>query len=673
MESLPVMAHRLTTAAFASAFSFLLASAVLAQEAVRSALPDLEPPAEGEPYRSPAELKKLSLEQLLATEITSASRRPEPISQAPSAIDVITAETILRSGVTNIPDALRLAAGIEVAQFDGHNWRISSRGFNEGSNKLQVLMDGRSVYTPLFSGVFWDVQRTFLPDLEQIEVIRGPGATLWGANAINGVINIRTKHARDTQGFLLDGGGGNQEGYAGMRYGGRIGRNTYYRAYVMHQRTNGLHLERPAGGNAEDETEFTQGGFRIDSSIGNDDTFTFQGDVYAGVFGQYRAADAEAEGGNFIARWTHEYGIDSSISLQTYYDRTHRRAPPVIEEDRDTFDIELEGRTVLGAHDLVYGANYRVSADEIENLAANLAFIPASETLHLVSAYVHDEWHLVPRKFALIAGSKFEYNSFSGFEIQPTGRFLWTPTATQTLWGAVSRAVRTPTRLDQDIVSPNPELVPDAEPLLIPNRDFESEELIAYELGYRLAATRDLSFDVVGFYHDYDNIRSAEVIGGTPGDPLDPAIFQLRNLNEGETYGTTMSMRSRLTDWWRVDANFSYLQVDFGRGPGSNDPNDGRGEWNDPDYFWTVRSSIDLPWDLQFDTVLRYVDDLPQPATPSYLGLDLRLAWSPNKNIQVAIVGRDLLDPHHPEFRAQPPAPTREVNRSVFGTVRWSF
>ncbi|MCA1659829.1 MAG: TonB-dependent receptor plug domain-containing protein [Verrucomicrobiaceae bacterium] len=660
------MAHRLTTAAFASAFTFLLASAGLAQEALRSSLPNPAPPAEGEPYRSPAQLKKLSLEQLLATEITSASRRPEPISQAPSAIDVLTGDAIHRAGVTNIPDALRLAAGMEVAQFDGHSWRISARGFNEASNKLQVLMDGRSVYTPLFSGVFWDVQRTFLPDLEQIEVIRGPGATLWGANAANGVINIRTKNARETQGFLLDGGAGNQQGYAGFRYGGRAGRNTYYRAYVMHQRTDNLQVE--GGGDAQDETEFTQGGFRIDSSIGNDDTFTVQGDVYAGVFGQFNAADAEAEGGNLIARWTRQYGVDSSLSLQTYYDRTQRRIPPSFEEDRDTFDIELEGRTVFGAHDVVYGGNYRVSSDQIENLAPNFAFIPASETLHLVSAYVHDEWHVVPRKFALIAGSKFEYNSFSGFEIQPTGRFLWTPTATQTLWGAVSRAVRTPTRLDQDIVTPNPEFNPDAAPSLIANRDFESEEMIAYELGYRIEATRDLSVDVVGFYHDYDNMRSAERIGENGGLP-----FQLQNRAEGETYGTTLIVRSRVTDWWRIDGTLTYLKVDFGRGPDSNDPNDGRGEWNDPEYFWTVRSSIDLPWNLHFDTVLRFVDDLPNPATPSYLGVDLRLAWSPNKNIELAVVGRDLLDPHHPEFRAQPPNPTREVNRSVFGTIRWSF
>lgn len=327
---------RLTTARFA-ALLLLFASNLGAQEAIRPRLTsDPVPPAEGEPYRSPSELKKLSLEELVDVEITSASRRPERISQASSAIDVVTGDTLRRAGVTNIPDALRLAAGMEVAQVNGHTWQISARGFNASANKLQVLMDGRSLYTPLFSGVFWDVQRTFLPDLEQIEVIRGPGATLWGANAVNGVINIRTKNARDTQGFLLDAGGGNEEGYAGIRYGGRIGRETYYRAYVMHQRTDSLHLE--GGGDAEDETRFTQGGFRVDSTLGVDDTLTVQGDAYAGTFGQLNNGDVDADGANILARWTRSLGVDSAITLQTYYDHTHRIIRPNFEEDRDTFD-----------------------------------------------------------------------------------------------------------------------------------------------------------------------------------------------------------------------------------------------------------------------------------------------------------------------------------------------
>ena len=631
-----------------------------AQEAIRSAMGN-SPTASTQPYRSPSELKKLSLEQLVDVEITSASRRPESILQAPSAIDVVTGDTIRRFGITRFPDALRLAAGMEVAQVDGHTWAISARGFNiSGANKMQVLMDGRSLYTPLFSGVFWDVQRTFLPDLEQIEVIRGPGATLWGANAINGVINIRTKNARDTQGFVFDGGAGNEEGYAGVRYGGRVGRNTYYRAYIMHQRTDSLRLE--VGGDAEDDTDLTQGGFRIDSALGGDDTLTVQGDAYAGRFGQLNAGDVDVDGANILARWTRQMSEDSSISLQSYFDHTHRLIRPTFEEDRETFDLELEGRFVWGQHDLVYGANYRLSADSIANLGPGFAFIPAEETLHLASGYVQDEWHVIPRKFSVVAGVKLEYNSFSGFEVQPTGRFIWTPTKTQTLWGAISRAVRTPTRIDQDLVAPNPSA--GGAPILVGNRGFESEELLAYELGYRTQPTETLSADLAAYYHDYDSLRSVEPLG---------SALVLRNLAEGETYGATLAVHWRATDWWKLDGNFSLLQVDVRSGPGSRDPNNARSEWNDPDHFFTIRSSVDLPWNLQFDSALRYVDDLPHPATPAYLTLDLRLGWSASKNLEVAIVGRNLLDSHHPEFRNNTPALTREVERSVYATLRWTY
>ncbi len=423
-----------------------VASPLCAQDAVRSAISGTRltsAETSSAAYRSPAELKKLSLEQLVDVQISSASRRPEPISQAASAIDVITGDTIRRSGVTNLPDALRLGAGMEVAQIDSHTWAISARGFNSiAANKLQVLMDGRSLYTPLFSGVFWDVQRTFLPDLEQIEVIRGPGATLWGANAVNGVINIRTKNAAETQGILLDAAGGTEDGYGGVRYGGRIGRDTYYRAYVMREHHDGLTIE--GGGDAHDETDFTQGGFRLDSTFGSDDTFTLQGDGYAGSFGQLGASDVEVDGGNIIARWTRQLGNDASFAVQTYYDRTHRLIPPIFEENRDTFDLEMEGRFVVGAHDVVYGGNYRLSADRIGNLGPSLAFIPAKATEQLASVYLQDEWRLVPRRFAIAIGSKFEYNTFSQFEIQPSGRFVWTPGGEQTIWGAISRAVRTP-------------------------------------------------------------------------------------------------------------------------------------------------------------------------------------------------------------------------------------
>jgi iron complex outermembrane receptor protein len=635
-----------------------------AQVALRLPAPSPQPSATPglAGYRSPSELKKLPLEQLVDVEITSAARRPEPLSRAASAVDVITDEDIRRSGVTNLPDALRLAPEMEVAQIDGHDWAISTRGFNiSTANKLQVLMDGRTLYTPLFSGVFWDVQQTFLPDVDQIEIIRGPGATLWGANAVNGVINIRTKPADETQGFLLWGGAGNEEtGFGGVRYGGMLGADTAFRLYVTHQSRDSLVLSN--GADAQDEYDLTQGGFRMDSKLSRDDLLTFQGDAYGGSFGQLSGGDIEVDGQNVIGRWTHELDENSGLTIQAYFDRTHRLVPDVFEESRDTYDLEFEHRFWIGNHDLIYGANYRGSHDDIGNSAV-VAFLPATETEHLVSGYLQDEWHLVPDLFSLIGGSKFEWNSFSGFEVQPSGRFLWTPTKEQTIWGAISRAVRTPTRLDEDVIFFN---TVTGAPFVLGNKNFDPEVVIAYELGYRLKPTPQISFDVAGYYNDYDNLRSVE--------PRPDGTLVIENLLKAQTYGGTLSTRWQVTDWWRLDGSVSlfHLNVDQSN---SQDVNHGRGEGNDPETSFIIHSAVDLWKGVKFDSYLRYVDSLPAPATPSYLELDARLAWSPCPDLELAIVGRNLLDNAHPEFAGTNPMtnPTREVERSVYATIRWSF
>ena len=632
-----------------------------AQEALR--IPTPAPSATPAParYRSPSELKKLPIEQLVDVEIVSASRRAEPLSRASSAIDVITENDIRRAGVTTLPDALRLATELQVAQIDGHTWGISARGFNlSTANKLQVLMDGRSLYTPLFSGVFWDAQQVFLPDLAQIEIIRGPGATLWGANAVNGVINIRTKTAFETQGFLLYGGAGNEEtGFGGLRYGGMIGDHTAYRVYAMHQSRDSLDLA--GGGSAGDGSDITQGGFRIDSKIDRENTVTLQGDIYEGSFGQLQADDTEIDGGNLIARWTREFDQNSTLSVQTYFDRTHRFIPALFEEDRETYDLEFQHQIRSGAHDFLYGGNYRVSHDDIGNIGSAIAFLPATDTQHLVSAYAQDEWHLAPEVFSVTLGSKLEYNTFSGVEVQPTGRFTWLPGHDQTVWGAISRAVRTPTRIDQDVAIPNPAV---ATPFVLGTDDFASEELIAYELGYRIKPVEQLSFDLAVFYNDYDNLRSQEM---QPNGQI-----LLENLGEAESYGGSLAAKWRVAPWWVVDGSVSLLQLQFRGGPGSNDRTGGRGEANDPNASAIAHSAIDLPAHITFDSYLRFVDELPNPSTPSYLELDLRLAWSPRENLEFAIVGRNLLHDSHPEFGGGNTI-TPEVPRSVYGTIRWSF
>jgi iron complex outermembrane receptor protein len=621
-----------------------------------------EVPAEG-PYRSPTELKKLPLESLVDVEITSASRRPEPISQASSAVDVITGDEIERAGATNIPDALRLGTELQVAQIDGHTWGISARGFNiSAANKMQVLMDGRSLYTPLFSGVFWDVQQTFLADLAQIEIIRGPGATLWGANAVNGVINIISKSAKDTQGLLIEGGGGIElEGFGGARYGGAIAKDTYYRAYVMHQSRDSLNLE--GDGSGRDGTDFTQGGFRIDSEINSEDTLTLQGDAYSGGFGQLNAPDITVDGENVIGRWTRQADKDASLMVQAYFDRTHRLIPTVFREDRNTFDMEVQSRFVIGEHDLLVGGNYRLSHDDIGNLGPTLAFIPDSEMVHLVSGYFQEEWHVVPDKFSLTAGTKLEYNSFSGFEYQPTARFTWILPEEQTIWGAVSRAVRTPTRVDQNFVAPNP--TNGGPPLLVANPDFESEVLIAYELGYRIKRSDAISIDIAAYYNDYSNLRSVEPIGPNPFP------VTLGNKLEGSSYGGAVTVKWHVANWWQINGGVSALSMDLHRSAGSRDTSNGASEGNDPNWSVVAHSMLDLPHHLKFDTVLRYVGELPNPPTPSYFTVDLRLAWSPIKNLEFAVVGRDLLDEAHPEFRQT--ALTREVGRTVFATFKWTY
>ncbi|MDZ4401165.1 TonB-dependent receptor [Prosthecobacter sp.] len=613
------------------------------------------PAQEGHEPLDPVKLKRLPLDQLLETEITSVSRRVEPLKRAPSAIDVVTDEDIRRTGANNLQDALRLATGLHVAQVDGHDWAISARGFNTTtSNKMQVLMDGRNLYTPLYSGVFWDVQHTFMPDVEQIEVIRGPGATLWGANAVNGVINIRSKSARDTQGWLLQGGAGNvEQGFGGVRYGGKIG-DTFYRVYAT--TLNRADMSRERGGNARDAYSLTQAGFRTDTDLSAGDLLTFQGDMYTGRFGQLVANDVEASGGNLLARWTRTLSADSSLMLQGYYDRTHRLVPGTFEEVRNNYDLEFQHSfTVNDAHDIVWGLNFRASQDEISNLGPGLAFLPAAETLYLISGYIQDDFHVIPNLLTVTLGTKLEHNSFSGFEYQPSLRFALTPTPNQTFWGAVSRSVRTPSRIDQDLFAPNPAFA--APTTLQGTRAYQSEVLLAYELGYRARPLSNVTTDLALFYHDFSHVRSIEPIGAGP-------TLTFGNLLEGEVYGAEFEAKWQATRWWRVEGGYTVMRTHLRTDAGSRDTRGGTVEGNDPNNIFVLRSLWDLPGDFELDATFRYVGALPRPQTPAYSTLDLRLGWEPKPGLELAIVGRNLLDAKHPEYRTT--TVSREVGRSVY-------
>ncbi len=608
-------------------------------------------------------LKGLSLEQLMEIDVTSVSRRSEPVSGAAAAITVITGEDLRRSGANNLPDALRITAGLEVAQSNGNTWAISARGFNTtAANKLLVLIDGRSIYTPLFSGVFWDVQDLLLEDVDRIEVIRGPGATLWGANAVNGVINILTRSAQDTQGTLVSAGGGTEEGgFASFRHGGKVGEGTAYRAYGKYSYHDALALAN--GDSARDPLRRGQAGFRLDRSDRGSGGLTLQGNAYHGLAGQRVVVrdDTVLDGADLLGRWTHTYAENSGSDFQVYYDYTHRQIPQWFEEHRHTLDLDYQHRQPLAARqDLVWGAGYRVTHDQVGN-SAGVAFLPDSVTESLFSAFVQDEIALA-HHLRLTVGTKLEHNRWTGFELQPSVRFAWVPDDRRTLWGAISRAVRTPTRYDEDIV-----FYTAGNPILEGSSDFRSEALLAYEVGYRVQPRTGLSFDLATFYNVYDDLRSYE-----PAAP--PAVFPYHFANElrGETWGFEGRASWQAASWWRLHAGYVYFDKSLRLDPGSFDPTGGGLEGNDPRSRAVLRSLMDLPRGFELDGTLRYVGRLPSPAVPAYTELDLRLGWQVSDRLELSLVGQNLLHARHPEFG--PPSPLREeVQRGAYGKATWRF
>jgi iron complex outermembrane receptor protein len=597
--------------------------------------------------RSPDSFADLSIEELANIEIISVSKKPEKLSEAAAAVFVITHEEIRRSGATSIPEALRLAPNLQVARVDSSQYAISARGFNSTTaNKLLVLIDGRSVYTPLFSGVFWDVQDTLLEDIERIEVISGPGATLWGANAVNGVINIITRSARDTEGTLLTGGGGNEErAFAGFRHGGKLSDNASYRVY-------GKYFERDStvlasGTSVPDAWHKGQGGFRIDWSS-TADTLTLQGDAYKGAIDQATFNDKIIEGANLLARWEHSWAKDSNLQLQVYYDHTERDFPGLFAEIRNTFDIDLQHRFKFSErHEIVWGGGHRSSRDDVRN-SPGLAFLPERRDLNLVNLFVQDSIALLKNRLQLTLGSKFEHNDYTGFEAQPSARLSWKPYEEQLLWAAVSRAVRTPSRIDRDL------FVPASPPFLLAGGpDFQSETVVAYELGYRVQPHARVSLSLSTFYNDYKHLRSLEPVPGT-------SALVLANRMEGETYGAELWADIKLTDSWRLKPGYAFLHKDLRLPSGSGDPSIAG---NDAKHRFLLRSAMDLTPKLEFDWTLSHVSSLPSPAVPAYTTLDLRLGWKQSKQLEVSLIGQNLLDKRHPEFGL---ASTRsEIERSV--------
>ena len=622
-------------------------------------------------------LKQLSIEDLMNLDVTSVSKQPEPYGRAPAAIQVITHDEIRRSGASSIPEALRLADNLDVAQQNSHDWAISARGFNTAlANKLLVLVDGRTVYTPLFSGVFWNVQDYLLEDIDRIEVISGPGGTLWGANAVNGVINISSKSAKDTQGGYLEAGGGEPglKSFAGVRYGGTLAPDIYFRAYGKYfDRGNEVYAN---GNNASDSWNMRQGGFRVDSYASPGNVLTVQGDLYGSDLNVAAGGAGSSSGGNVLGRWSHVISDDSNTSLQLYYDRTHLADPitnqfgtaKVLTDDLDTYDLDFQHHIRLNERNRVaWGLGYRFTHDVVDP-AQNLTFLPPTLNRNLYSGFVQDEVMLVKDLFFTV-GTKLEHNDYTGFEWEPSGRLQWNIAADQMLWSAVSRAVRTPSRVDSDLREPNPLTT-----ILAGDSGFKSETLIAYELGYRARLGSKASASLSMFYNDYDNVRS---LSYTPITII--PLFFANNL-AGDTYGAELSMDYQIIDQWRLHGGYDLLRERIHVKSGAFDLENALNETEDPQHQFSLRSSLDLPRHIELDGGLRWVDKLIAnnngvPATvPSYFELDVRLGWRPVPKLEFAIVGQNLLHARHPEYGLVSTIPNREdIQRSVYGKVSYGW
>ena len=651
---------------------------------VASSASDDEPGAEASADEGGTDLAEMSLEELMDIEVYSVSKRAQSLHDSAAAIYVLTQDDIRRTGATSIPELLRWVPGMEVAHIDANTWAITARGFNDRfANKLLVLIDGRSVYTPLFAGVYWDVQDTLLEDIDRIEVIRGPGGTLWGANAVNGVINIITKSAADTQGIVAVAGVGTEENaFTQGRYGGKIGENTHYRVYGKYFDRG--HFEEPTDLDANDDWDTGQGGFRIDSKLSDSDELMVKGDGYDGERdnGQIEAtlgapyvtafdSTNDVTGGNIIARWTHTLSDEIQFNLQGYYDYTERDDQQ-FREVRDTIDIEFQNDIHLFKHNrFSWGLGYRWNHDDIRNEFVT-SFFPENDDISLYSGFAQNELSLFDDKLMLTIGTKVEHNAYTGWEVQPSGRALWKVAEHHTLWGAISRAVRTPSRAENDIVLNSVVVPPGVTPpgfpappnpavptviQLLGDSGYDSENLLAYELGYRAQLHETLSLDLATYYNDYSDLRTVTLDPTAPVEPLVDRTnvrFLATNNMEGETYGAELAV-----DWlprpdWRVRAGYSYIDIHLDLdGPAvTQDSISESQEHASPHNTVFLRNLIDLPYEVELDTNLRYVDNVPSANTGEYINLDVRLGWKPAEHWELSAVGQNLLEDNHKEYGA---------------------
>jgi iron complex outermembrane receptor protein len=640
-----------------------------------------------------ANLTQLSLAELGNVEVTTATKEPEQVWNTPAAIYVITQEDIRRYGATSIPELLRMAPGVEVARIDSDHWAVGVRGFNgEFSKSLLVMIDGRSVYSPLFAGVYWQVQDTLFEDIDRIEVIRGPGGTIWGANAVNGIINIITKSARETHGAVASVLGGNvDQGQAEARYGAGRGVGFGYRVYGKgFIRGPEYH---PDGDNF-DEWKSGQAGFRMDWEPNRQDTVNVQGDLYKGRDGErvaisfYSPPSTEVfdgphhtSGGNIVASWRHEMQGDSDLELRGYFDRTTRFSPQ-LDETRNTFDLDLLYHRHLGPrNELLAGAGARWSPDHIGQKFETLDFAPHDETDSIYSWFVQDQVDVVPRKLSLILGSKFEHNNRSGFEYQPNARLLWTPTRRQSFWLAETRAVRAPSRLDQDLQLTDYLNVSVAGlPVFFRvtgDPKFESEVLLGTGAGYRTLLHGNLYLDVALFRNEYNDLygysNRSVIVETSPGPPRLVLTQSLANSLKGDTAGGEIGPDWRPVHWLELKGWYSYLHLYVHDRPGYTDNlNTVSDNGSSPHHQGMAQARFNLPKRAEFDATYRYVSSLPAQTVNAYSTADARFGWRPAKGLELSVTGQNLLQPHHAEFGSDVNTIVG-IKRAVYGKATWAW
>jgi len=658
------------------------------------------------------DLTDLSVEALLDMDLTSVTKTTTGLKDVPAAIYVLTADDIRRSGATNIPEALRVVPGMQVARIDGNKWAVSSRGFNsQYANKLLVLMDGRSLYTPMFSGVWWDQEDVIMEDIERIDVIRGPGASLWGANAVNGVINIITKKAKNTQGGLVSGYGGSMRKGGGVRYGLDLGDQAYLKVYGRHTEYDQASFIG-SGGDAGDDSRLSKIGFRVDKDFTNTDKLTLQGDAFSGFSGgakqqfptlsakltpvlsppysRWLPTDSEPDGHYLMGRWEHRYSGDSSTVLRMYWNRNERKFTAInaASYQIDTLDFDFQHNIRLNErHNLVWGAGIRLNENDTQN-SLDLSWIPNKRQDQLYSLFAQDEITLVPELWKLTLGSKFEHNPVTQFEWQPSVRLSWTPVNQHSFWASVSRSVRTPNWVEQDlnynllVIPPvGGGLATPANPVtlitFVGNKAMQSEKMLALDWGWRGQFSSQLSADVALYYYDYHNILS-----GTPS-ALDFSqlnsgyllqTYSFTNYGSAEVYGGEASMDWRITEIWKLRATYTQAEQDFRL---SNLASAGTDKYFDgglPTHQAMLWSMHQLTPQINLDLRWRYVHGFKEyPSVKDFHELDARLAWRSKNGLELAVVGRNLLEKQHVEFGSYLFSVPTPVQREVYATLSWNF